>query len=143
MTYVIAEPCIGTKDTACVDACPVDCIHPKKDEREVRARKRCYTSIRWSASTAVPACRFARFRPFLRWMICRKSGRPLRRGTRSISGGSRQLSASRIEMAGLDLVRFQRCMSEIGHAPFLFGGLRLRPECFGAAASDLRESSGS
>ncbi len=32
MTYVIAEPCIGTKDAACVDACPVDCIHPKKDE---------------------------------------------------------------------------------------------------------------
>src|SRR3974390_1628036 len=34
MAYVIAEPCIGTKDTACVDACPVDCIHPKKDEAE-------------------------------------------------------------------------------------------------------------
>ncbi len=32
MVYVIAEPCIGTKDTACVDVCPVDCIHPKKDE---------------------------------------------------------------------------------------------------------------
>src|ERR1700677_4565349 len=32
MTYVIAEPCINTKDTACVDACPVDCIHPKKDD---------------------------------------------------------------------------------------------------------------
>ncbi len=31
-TFVIAEPCIGTKDTACVDACPVDCIHPRKDE---------------------------------------------------------------------------------------------------------------
>ncbi len=31
MAYVIAEPCINTKDTACVDACPVDCIHPKKD----------------------------------------------------------------------------------------------------------------
>ena len=31
MAYVIAEPCIGTKDAACVDACPVDCIHPKKD----------------------------------------------------------------------------------------------------------------
>jgi NAD-dependent dihydropyrimidine dehydrogenase PreA subunit len=31
MAYVIAEPCIGTKDTACVDACPVDCIHPKKN----------------------------------------------------------------------------------------------------------------
>ena len=26
MAYVIAEPCIGTKDTACVDVCPVDCI---------------------------------------------------------------------------------------------------------------------
>jgi NAD-dependent dihydropyrimidine dehydrogenase PreA subunit len=32
MAYVIAEPCVGVKDTACVDACPVDCIHPKKDE---------------------------------------------------------------------------------------------------------------
>ena len=26
MTYVIAEPCVNTKDTACVDVCPVDCI---------------------------------------------------------------------------------------------------------------------
>ena len=32
MAYIICEPCVGTKDTACVDACPVDCIHPKKDE---------------------------------------------------------------------------------------------------------------
>ncbi len=32
MTYIIAEPCINTKDTACVDVCPVDCIHPRKDE---------------------------------------------------------------------------------------------------------------
>ena len=32
MAYTIAEPCIGTKDTACVDVCPVDCIHPRKDE---------------------------------------------------------------------------------------------------------------
>ena len=32
MPYVIAEPCIGVKDTACVDACPVDCIHPRKNE---------------------------------------------------------------------------------------------------------------
>ena len=31
MAHFIAEPCIGTKDTACVDACPVDCIHPKKN----------------------------------------------------------------------------------------------------------------
>lgn len=32
MAYVIAEPCIGVKDTACVAVCPVDCIHPTKDE---------------------------------------------------------------------------------------------------------------
>jgi ferredoxin--NADP+ reductase len=32
MAYVICEPCIGTKDTACVDVCPVDCIHPTKEE---------------------------------------------------------------------------------------------------------------
>lgn len=32
MAFVIAELCIGVKDTACVDACPVDCIHPKRDE---------------------------------------------------------------------------------------------------------------
>ena len=34
MAYVITEPCIGTKDSACVDVCPVDCIHPRKDEPE-------------------------------------------------------------------------------------------------------------
>jgi len=32
MTYIIGQPCIGTKDTSCVDVCPVDCIHPRKDE---------------------------------------------------------------------------------------------------------------
>ncbi len=31
MTHVIAEPCINTKDTACVDVCPVDCIHEAAD----------------------------------------------------------------------------------------------------------------
>jgi NAD-dependent dihydropyrimidine dehydrogenase PreA subunit len=34
LAYIICEPCIGTKDTACVDVCPVDCIHPRKDEPE-------------------------------------------------------------------------------------------------------------
>jgi ferredoxin len=34
MPHIITEPCIGTKDTACVDVCPVDCIHPTKDEPE-------------------------------------------------------------------------------------------------------------
>ena len=26
MAYVITEPCIGTKDAACVDVCPVEAI---------------------------------------------------------------------------------------------------------------------
>src|ERR1019366_2300411 len=30
MAYVITDPC--TKDELCVQACPVDCIHPKQDE---------------------------------------------------------------------------------------------------------------
>ena len=32
MTYVIALPCIDVKDKACVDVCPVDCIHPTDGE---------------------------------------------------------------------------------------------------------------
>jgi amidase len=32
MAYVIAEPCIGTKDNSCVEVCPVDCIHPTPEE---------------------------------------------------------------------------------------------------------------
>jgi len=34
LAYTIAEPCIDVKDTACVDVCPVDCIHPTKNETE-------------------------------------------------------------------------------------------------------------
>ena len=34
MPHIIAEPCIGTKDTSCVEVCPVDCIHPTKNEPE-------------------------------------------------------------------------------------------------------------
>ncbi len=42
MAYVIAEPCIGTKDTACVDVCPVDCIHPRKDEPSFESETQLY-----------------------------------------------------------------------------------------------------
>src|ERR1035437_6005206 len=42
MAYVIAEPCIGTKDTACVDSCPVDCIHPKKDSDKFATEEMLY-----------------------------------------------------------------------------------------------------
>jgi ferredoxin len=27
MTFVIQEACVGVKDTACVEVCPVDCIY--------------------------------------------------------------------------------------------------------------------
>ncbi|MCW5981678.1 MAG: ferredoxin family protein [Bryobacteraceae bacterium] len=30
MAYVIVDTC--TKDNECIDACPVDCIHPKPEE---------------------------------------------------------------------------------------------------------------
>lgn len=42
MTFIITEPCIGTKDTACVDACPVDCIHPRADEDEFESETMLY-----------------------------------------------------------------------------------------------------
>jgi ferredoxin len=34
MAYVITQPCINTKDTACVEVCPVECIHPGKSEAQ-------------------------------------------------------------------------------------------------------------
>ena len=58
MTYVIAEPCVNTKDTACVEVCPVDCIHPKKDEAEFEAETKLYidpeTCI--DCGACVPVC---------------------------------------------------------------------------------------
>ena len=32
MAFVIVEGC--TKDEKCVEVCPVDCIHPRKDEEK-------------------------------------------------------------------------------------------------------------
>jgi NAD-dependent dihydropyrimidine dehydrogenase PreA subunit len=31
MAHVITEPCVNCKDTACVQVCPVNCIHPRPD----------------------------------------------------------------------------------------------------------------
>ncbi len=42
MSHYIAEPCIATKDTACVDVCPVDCIHPRKDEPDFKSAEMLY-----------------------------------------------------------------------------------------------------
>lgn len=35
MAYVIAEPCVGVKDKACVEVCPVDCIHGGEEETQM------------------------------------------------------------------------------------------------------------
>ncbi|MBO2519137.1 MULTISPECIES: indolepyruvate ferredoxin oxidoreductase subunit alpha [Limnochorda] len=32
MAFVITEPCIDVKDAACVEVCPVDCIHEGPDQ---------------------------------------------------------------------------------------------------------------
>ncbi|MBL4702044.1 MAG: ferredoxin family protein [Phycisphaeraceae bacterium] len=42
MPHIIAEPCVNTKDTACVEVCPVDCIHPVKDSDEFEAADMLY-----------------------------------------------------------------------------------------------------
>lgn len=34
MAYYITETCIDVKDKACVEVCPVDCIHPTNGEGE-------------------------------------------------------------------------------------------------------------
>ncbi|MFQ5428978.1 MAG: ferredoxin family protein [Phycisphaerae bacterium] len=32
MPHVITNRCVGTRETACVAVCPVDCIHPTGEE---------------------------------------------------------------------------------------------------------------
>ena len=42
MTYVIAQPCIGSKDASCTETCPVDCIHPKPGEPDFEHHAQLY-----------------------------------------------------------------------------------------------------
>jgi NAD-dependent dihydropyrimidine dehydrogenase PreA subunit len=58
MPFVITDPCIGTKDTACVDVCPVDCIHPRKDEEPFEAALMLYIHPEEciDCGACVPAC---------------------------------------------------------------------------------------
>lgn len=32
MSYIIGKACIGVKDSACIAACPVDCIHTGEEQ---------------------------------------------------------------------------------------------------------------
>jgi hypothetical protein len=79
MQYVIGEPRTWTEDTACVDACPVDCIHPKKNTSYQDGRpsldevpQLCMDPVeridRGRLRAGPPS------RRSLRWMICRRSG---------------------------------------------------------------------
>ena len=58
MSHYIAEPCIKTKDAACVDVCPVDCIHPRKDEPEYEPATMMYIHPEEciDCGACVPAC---------------------------------------------------------------------------------------
>jgi ferredoxin len=58
MPFIITDPCIDTKDTACVDVCPVDCIHPRKDEPEFETTKILYIHPEEciDCGACVPAC---------------------------------------------------------------------------------------
>ena len=58
MPFIITDPCIETKDTACVDVCPVDCIHPRKDEAEFAAATMLYIHPEEciDCGACVPAC---------------------------------------------------------------------------------------
>lgn len=58
MAFFITDPCIETKDTACVDVCPVDCIHPRKDEPEFKEASMLYIHPDEciDCGACVPAC---------------------------------------------------------------------------------------
>src|SRR5688500_3226596 len=58
MAFIITDPCIGTKDHSCVDVCPVDCIHPRKDEPEFERTAMLYINPEEciDCGACVPAC---------------------------------------------------------------------------------------
>ena len=56
MSHYITELCVGTKDTACVDVCPVDCIHPTKDEENFEEEKQLYIDPDIDCGLCVDEC---------------------------------------------------------------------------------------
>ena len=58
MPFIITDPCIETKDSACVDVCPVDCFHPRKDEAEFATTTMLYIHPEEciDCGACVPAC---------------------------------------------------------------------------------------
>ena len=56
MAFVITDNCI--KDALCVDACPVDCIHPRTDEAGFEAATQMYVDPAEciDCGACIPAC---------------------------------------------------------------------------------------
>jgi NAD-dependent dihydropyrimidine dehydrogenase PreA subunit len=56
MAYVITDTC--TKDELCVQACPVDCIHPKQDEGDFADAPQLYVNPNdcIDCGACVPVC---------------------------------------------------------------------------------------
>src|SRR5271157_491893 len=56
MAYIITDTC--TKDELCVEACPTDCIHPKKDEEGFEAATQLYVDPEGciDCGACVPVC---------------------------------------------------------------------------------------
>lgn len=50
MPHIIVEPCIGTKDQACIDVCPVECIYEADDQFYIHPEE-CI-----DCGACVPAC---------------------------------------------------------------------------------------
>lgn len=58
MPYVIAEPCIGTKDASCTEVCPVDCIKPLRDDPDFASTGQLFIDPEEciECDACVPAC---------------------------------------------------------------------------------------
>jgi NAD-dependent dihydropyrimidine dehydrogenase PreA subunit len=56
LTYVITDRC--TKDGACVEVCPVDCIHPRKEEAEFEGETKLHVDpqVCIDCGACVPVC---------------------------------------------------------------------------------------
>jgi len=56
MAYTIVDT--GTKDELCVEACPVDCIHPKKEDETFEAATQLYVDPNGciDCGACVPVC---------------------------------------------------------------------------------------
>jgi NAD-dependent dihydropyrimidine dehydrogenase PreA subunit len=50
MAHVITQPCIGTKDAACTEVCPVECIYEGDDQFYIHPEE-CI-----DCGACVPAC---------------------------------------------------------------------------------------